>query len=49
MVEQSKICRRMSQIERLLHGKHYYMLVLAVLIIPRCIIGGGGYYGAIDE
>ena len=49
MVEQSKICRRMPQIERSLHGKHYYVLVLDVFRIPRCIIGGSGYYGAIDE
>jgi len=41
MVEKSKICRRMSQIERVLHGKHYYVLVLDVLIIPQCIIEGG--------
>jgi hypothetical protein len=39
----------MSQIERLLHGKHYDVLVLVVLKIPRCIIGGGGYYVDIDE
>ena len=39
----------MSRIERLLHGKHYYVLVLDVLYFPQCIIGGGGYYGAIDE
>jgi len=39
----------MSQIDLLLHGKHYYVLVLDVFRIPRCIIGGSGYYGAIDE
>jgi hypothetical protein len=25
------------------------VLVLDVLLFPQCIIGGGGYYGAIDE
>ena len=43
MVEQSKLCRWKSQIERLFHEKRYYVLVSDVFKIQQCIMEGGGY------